>query len=114
MKSYVTIAACPICKGELNMLLMDRRLKDRFEMHTVVPTDVCDKCNKKYLTDGVMLIVPQTGRLVVLKTEAFKRIFNGRIPLKRICFTDDTVLDRLEMKGGEKNDGTENTKNTKL
>jgi len=96
MKSYVTIPVCPICKKELNMILLDRRLKERFEMHTVMPTEVCDSCRKTYLSKGVLIINPNTGRLVVLKDSAFKRIMSIPIPKSKIIFAHDDVLDKLQ------------------
>lgn len=93
-KSYVTLAVCPICKKETGTLLLDKRLKDRFEMHTITP-EVCKKCEKKYLKEGVMLMNPETGALVVIKVEAFKRIFDKPVPPKHICFTEQAVLDYL-------------------
>lgn len=97
-KSYVTIGACPICQGDLNLLLLDRRLRPKFEMKTVIPTEVCDKCKEKYLKNGVMLINPNSGKLVVLKDSAFKRMFNKPLPSKKIAFTDDELLDKLQEK----------------
>lgn len=94
MKSYVTIAVCPICHKETGELLLDRRLRNKFNMHTVTPNP-CDKCKEKYLKKGVMLINPQNGRLAVIKTSAFKRIFNAKVPTKKIAYTDDEVLDKL-------------------
>lgn len=93
-KSYVTIQICPICQGEMGLLL-DRRLKDSFEMKTCIPGEVCDDCKKKYLTEGIMLINPENGKLAVIKEEAFVRIFDKNIPPKRIAFTDDEVLEQL-------------------
>ena len=95
-KSYVTLEVCPICHGETGTILLDRRLKDRFEMHTMNPTSPCDKCKEKYLKHGVLIINPETGRLVVLKDSAFKRIMNIPIPPKKICFAHDDVLDKLQ------------------
>lgn len=94
-KSYVTMSTCPICKEPTGTLLLDRRLKERFDRYTVNPTEVCDKCQKKYLKTGVMLINPHTGRLAVIKISAFKRIFDKEVPEKHIAFVDDEVLDKL-------------------
>lgn len=95
-KSYVTLEICPICQKDTGTILLDRRLKDTFEMHTMNPTHVCDDCQKKYLSKGVMVINPETGRLVVLKDSAFKKLMNIPIPVKKICFAHDDVLDRLQ------------------
>jgi len=94
-KSYVTLALCPICKEETGELLMDRRLKPTFEMHTIVPHSVCEKCREKYLKEAVLLINPKTGSLVVIKDEAFKGMFNKDIPPQRIAFCDEEVLEKI-------------------
>jgi len=96
-KSYVTLAICPICKKETGTILMDRRLKPTFSHQTLTP-EPCDKCRKKYLTKGVMLLCPDTGSLLVLKESAFKRLFNKPIPKGKICFTEQAVLDNLNQK----------------
>ena len=93
-KSYVTMALCPICNKDTGTILLDRRLRDRFEMHTVTP-EPCDKCRKKYLKTGVMLINRDTGALVVMKQSAFTRIFDKPVPSKHIAFTDSEVFNRL-------------------
>ena len=45
-KSYVTIAQCAWCNKELNMLMIDKRMRDSFEMHTTV-NELCDDCKKQ-------------------------------------------------------------------
>ena len=93
-KSFVTLATCPICQKENGSLLLDRRLKPTFEMHT--PTlELCEDCKEKYLTDGVMLVNPENGSLVVIKISAFKRMFNTPVPPKHIAFTEQKVLDLI-------------------
>ena len=62
-------------------------------MYTPTP-DPCDKCRKQYLKDGV-LMMEQTGRLVVLKDEAFKRLFNKPVPKGKVCFVEEGLLDRI-------------------
>lgn len=95
MKSHVTICRCPICKESTNELLLDRKLRPQFEMYTTTPNP-CDKCKKKYLSKGVLLINPKTCGLVVLKTSAFKRIFDVEVPKQHIAYVDQEVLDRLQ------------------
>ena len=93
-KSYVTLAVCPICHEETGTLLLDTRLRDSFENHTVTP-EPCDKCREKYLTNGVMLFNPRSGSLVVLKVEAFTKMFNVPVPEKHIAFCDEDVFVQL-------------------
>lgn len=97
-KSYVTLEICPICKKDTGTILLDRRLKDTFESKTMNPANVCDNCRKKYLSKGVMIINPETCRLVVLKDSAFKKVMNCAIPSKKIAFAHDDVLDKLIIK----------------
>ena len=96
-KSYVTLELCPICQKETGTILMDRHLRDKFEMHTINPTNPCDNCKEKYLKDGVLIINPETCRLVVLTVDAFKRVMNIPVPKKHICFAHDDVLDQLSV-----------------
>lgn len=53
MKSYVTILKCPWCKEEKNMLALDKRLKERFDMFTEdsVPCEKCQEENAILLFD---------------------------------------------------------------
>ena len=95
-KSYVTLAVCPICQKDTGELLLDRRLRPKFEMHTITPNP-CDKCRKKYLSKEVMIMNPNTGRLVVLKDSAFERIMNVPIPKGKIAFAEDELLDKLQI-----------------
>jgi uncharacterized protein YbaR (Trm112 family) len=95
-KSYVTLAVCPICKEDTGTLLLDRRLKPTFEMHTMTP-EPCDKCREQYLSKGVLLLEQDTGSLCVLKDEAFTRIFDKPIPSKKIAFVEQGLLAKLNL-----------------
>lgn len=90
------MAVCPICQEDNGTILMDRRIKDTFEPRTIDPAGVCDKCKKKYLTKGVLLINPKNCSLIVLKDEAFKAIMNVPIPEKKIAFCDQELLDKIQ------------------
>jgi len=86
---------CPICQNTDDPMgiLMDRRIKDTFEgKYTVIPTQVCDTCKKTYLKQGVMLINPKSGKLAVIKTAAFKKMFNEPVPKHHIAFADDELI----------------------
>ena len=86
---------CPICQKENGALLLDRRLRKTFEHFTIDPKGVCDKCKKQYLSVGVLLINPQTGSLLILKDSAFKRLFSIPIPVNKITFAEEEVIDRI-------------------
>lgn len=103
-KSYVTMAVCPICQEDNGTILMDRRLKDTFERRTVDPTGVCDKCRDKYLTEGILLINPKNGNLVVLKEEAFKAVLDAKVPENRIAFCDQELLDKIQAEANSNED----------
>lgn len=93
-KSYVTLAVCPICRKDTGTLLMDRRLKPTFEMHTVTP-EPCDECREQYLTRGVLLIEENTGSIAVIKVSAFKRIFDKEVPSRHIAFVEQGLLKKI-------------------
>ena len=93
-KSFVTIAVCPICGEETGDLLMDMKLRDSFEMRTVTP-EPCAACREKYLSDGVLLLAPATGGIVVLKDEAFERIFSQKVPAGKVALCDAEVINIL-------------------
>lgn len=95
-KSYVTLAVCPICHKETGELLLDRRLREKFDMYTVTPNP-CDKCKKKYLLKGVMIMNPENGRLVVIKDSAFRKMFTIPIPKGKIMFAHDDIMDKLQI-----------------
>lgn len=94
-KSYVTMNICCICSEPTGSLMIDRRLRETFEMYTKTP-EPCANCVKKYLKKGVLLIEPKSGALVVLKNSAFKRIFNNPIPKQHIAFVEEGILERLQ------------------
>ena len=93
-KSYVTMAICPICHEETGDILMDTHLRDRFEMRTITP-EPCETCREKYLSVGVLIMAPETGRVAVIKDEAFLNLFNMELPHKKIAFCEEAVMDRI-------------------
>jgi len=98
-KSYVTIEKCLICRGDTGALVLDKRMRPTFEMRTSFPNSVCRSCRKKYIEGkGVMLLDTSSGKLVVIKDEAFKRIFNAKIPSSRISLVDENMFDKMGIK----------------
>jgi len=116
-KSYVTLEqnVCGACGKtfDTNALLMDMRLRDTFEHHTVTGFGTCPKCQKK-LDDGFILLIeidpsksermpngnirPQdayrTGVVIQVKREVAKNIFNT--PMQDISFIDPDVTAKLQ------------------
>lgn len=116
-KSYVTMEQhqCPICLSifDTGAILMDKRLRDRFEMHTLTGHSPCAKCQEQLDQDFVALIetadtkkngmvpmdVPRSGNLVFMKREAFNRIFNvpppdaDKLPM---VFIEPGVIEQLK------------------
>lgn len=92
----VTIVnGCMICHEEVILLARKNAKGELPEKDSILP-QVCDKCRAKYLSKGVLLINPDNGRLVVIKDEAFNRLFNEPTPPKKIAFTDDELLNKLQ------------------
>lgn len=94
-KSYVTLEVCPICQKETGSIIMDKRIRPVFNMHTVNPTNPCKDCKEKYLSMGVMLINPKTGSFAIIKDEAFNRIFKQELPKHKIAFADEEIIQKL-------------------
>lgn len=98
---------CMICHREVIMMATRDQKNKLPEKDSMLPS-VCKKCHEKYLTEGILLINPDTGRLVVLKESAFVQIFS-KVDIKkalemRICFTDDEILDKIYPMTGRKNE----------
>lgn len=90
------MGVCPICQKDNGTILLDKRLRDRFEMRTIDPKNPCEKCRKKYLAKGTMIFSPTSGDLLVIKDSAFKRVFNVSLPKGKVIFCDQDVIDKLK------------------
>lgn len=86
---------CVICRREVILLATRDSRHPLPEKDTLYVNQVCDECREKYLVNGVLLVNPDNGCLVVLKDEAFSRIFDQPIPAGKICFAEQKVLDYL-------------------
>ena len=94
-KSHVSMECCAICHEETGTILLDTKLRQKFEMHTINPASVCQECKDKYLSKGVLLINPKTGSLVVISDEGFKRMTDMPIPQKKIVFAEEEMIQQL-------------------
>lgn len=94
-----TISVCIICGEEKNEIaLLGAAYKGQAPMHMITGIEPCEKCRKKYLEegDGVMLVEADrdkkpTGMVMVIRREAFQRIFNRPVPIHRIALAQRIV-----------------------
>ena len=109
---------CQVCGRDFDSgtILLDRRLKERFEPHTLTGWGLCPEHQKLY-DDGYIALVAvdeskseklpngnitqegayRTGEVVYLKHETFDRIFSGVPNEKRypLMFCDSEVIAKL-------------------
>lgn len=99
-----TIALCFVCGKEKNEIaLLGAAYKGHAPMHMVINIDPCDVCRKKYLSIGVLIVEATeggkqptpTGRLTILKDEAFSRIFTIEIPKRKIVFCEPEAFEKV-------------------
>jgi len=103
-----TMPVCFVCgeeKGEI--ALLGAAYNGEAPRRMCIDKEPCDKC-KKLAEQGVLMVVckdngqrdnpERTGQMIVLKEEAFIRIF-GKIT-SRICFIEESLKEKL-FKGGE-------------
>lgn len=103
-----SISQCIICGKDFEIVLFGGAIKEEAPMHCGVRSpEPCEDCKKKYLKEGVLLIEIEnenegvlTGRIAVIKDEAFNRVFNTSLPEKKIAFVEIGVLDQIGIKKG--------------
>lgn len=136
-KSYVTLEqqVCVVCfkSFDTGAILLDTRLRDRFEHQTTTGLGICPE-HKKLMDDGFVALVEcdpdktvtyeeegqatakpedahRTGMIVHLRRSAFERIFNVPVPEKMICFIDPDAVKMIkdmrpeEEKNADNDDG---------
>ena len=119
-KSYVTLETnqCVVCGIEFDTgsLLLDKRLKDRFDKHTCTGMGMCPEHQQLY-DDGYIALVAideaasvtsanrstikpedafRTGMVAHIKKEAWANIFNIPVPDKGIAFVSEEVIEMLK------------------
>lgn len=125
-KSYASMEQhqCPICLTlfETGNILMDQRLRKKFEMQTLTGYSPCAKCEEKLSQGFVALIetagtkqgntttldVPRSGNLVFMKREVFSQIFDAPPPATDkppMVFIEPGVIQKLQAM----TEGTEET-----
>jgi hypothetical protein len=93
MKSYVTIATCAWCSKELNELLLDKKMREIFDMHTKV-NDLCDDCKKQAIImfdrDSKQFL-GYIRKSVVMTDESLKN-FDGQTVKALVKINDDKSI----------------------
>jgi len=105
-KSHVSMEQhqCFAC-GELydtGAILLDKRLRNSLERHTVTGTGLCPEHKKLREDDRILLLGTldqngehRTGDILAVKTEVFERLFNVPVPKSGICFIDPEAVKQL-------------------
>jgi hypothetical protein len=118
-KSFVTLEQkqCIVC-GETydsGALLLDKRMREKFEMHTVTGLGLCEE-HQKMKDDGYVALIGcdeaksglmpngnispenahRTGTVIHMRAEAWERIMNVPVPEGMICFCGADVIEALE------------------
>jgi hypothetical protein len=130
-KSYVTLEQnlCVVCLTDFDTgtLLLDKRMKPRFEKFTRTGWGMCPACQKKR-DDGYIALIEcdpaktkvsgdrikdnsdayRTGNIVHIKREAFEKVFTMAVPEKMVAYVEPAVIEMLKKMSPtpeEKNDG---------
>lgn len=124
-KSYVTLEQqrCLVCGKDFDTgaLLLDRRLKNRFDMHTVTGMGLCQEHQELYDNGYIALVgidpekshdvggdasvmkfddAYRTGRVAHLKADAWPKVMSAPLPerdgkMLPFVFVEDEVIDLL-------------------
>jgi len=119
-KSFVTLEAaiCPVCgkQHSTGALLIDKRMKDRFEKETVTGFAMCEE-HQKLLDDGFIALIGadpnlskkepngsvtlrgahRTGKIAHMRASVWPNFFGDTpVPPKGMCFVDDELIAMLK------------------
>lgn len=118
-KSFVTMEQhqCPVCLKcfDTGSILMDRRVRPKFEQHTVTDFEMCAE-HKKLRDEGFIalieltrppnmgespLTVPRTGNLAHIKETAWPNVFDVPPPKNGIAVIEVGVIDKIKAMTGD-------------
>lgn len=118
-KSFVTLeqSQCPVCGKcfDTGSLLLDRRLRETFERHTVTGIEMCPEC-KKLRDDGYIALVEidparsqmggglvkpedawRTGRKAHIREAVWSKVFPSLpVPPKGLAYIGPGVIESLQ------------------
>lgn len=119
-KSYVTLEqhVCVVCGQpyDTGTILMDKRMREKFEQHTVTGWGMCKEHTKLRADDYVALVAIDeqksgvfTGTKIVnpedayrlgpvahLKADVFDDMFDVDVPESMLCFVNLELIEKLE------------------
>lgn len=120
-KSHVSMEQkmCPVCgkKFDSGAILLDRRLKQSMDKHTVTGFDLCPEHKQKFCEGFIALVVTdetksnidektktikqenayRTGEIVHMKREAFNKLFDTEVDNKMpMVFIDPVLFNKLK------------------
>ena len=117
-KSFVTMeqALCPVCgkTHDTGNLLLDKRMRNKFEMHTTTGYGLCEECEKKNKAGFIALIVidpemsktagetikmedaHRTGKLLHMRRDVAENVFKGIDVNRPFVFIDIEMGKKLE------------------
>jgi len=100
-----TMPVCIICGEETGEIaLLGDHYQGEAPRHMVTDVKPCDKCYKKYLKQGVLLVEAEqkgnkqtpTGSVTVIRDEAFKMVFQAEIPDHKVVMVEVGILQMLQ------------------
>jgi len=116
-KSHITLEQkmCIVCGKEYdtNALLLDRRLKPVFDMHTTTGYGLCKEHQEKADADYIALVecdpsksmtsgdkmktenAHRTGRLMHIRKTVFEKVFNTSVD-GSMCFIDIETFEKIK------------------
>ena len=118
-KSHVTMeqAMCPICtkKFDTGAILLDKRLRKRFESSTLTKWDICAECKKQIDDDRIAFVgadydkstkLPngnvnpdgayRTGEILFIRKTAAQKIFNVPLADLPFCFIEPEAIQKIK------------------
>lgn len=109
MKSHVSLEQhqCPICGKvhDTGALLLDKRLRQSLERHTVTGLSPCPECAERLKEYVAMIVVARpcrslrdadrTGETLWVRREAWSKVFNSPVPEKGIALCGQDTVEAL-------------------
>ena len=108
--SFVTLAQhqCPVCGKceDTGEILLDKMMRNKFDMHTVTGFELCSECKKKR-EDGFVFLVEvsdasapsfdsRTGRVVTLRESVYDQLFSTPMGTEGMAMCGPDVIHALE------------------